>query len=130
MTRADALAVLRAEYEHQVEDLAVRLRPRFEPWGPWDDRWEEEDATAPNDLLADECRTLIASDSEAWLVLAVSKRAAAGAGQWSSPNARGMAADTIALDVLAIAYRRGWLPKAGGPAYTWRLHRLAAEARS
>jgi hypothetical protein len=131
--KAAALDMLRNAYNREIERIAEELRPRLESRelrGFTDEDCEHEDGwRAPREVLEREVGGRIArTREEALLVLAVSR----------SPHTPGMktegaAAETASVDVLRVAFARGWYrpePDESPSAATLTASEPMAEVRS
>jgi hypothetical protein len=116
ITRGDALAALAAGYRRSVEDLAERLRPRFEAGELYG--WGRPDREDPDDhhcekhplcLLENEVKATIPDFPTAYLILACSPAEAADIdGEIQLDGAKLAAAECMVIDAYRVARERGW----------------------
>lgn len=107
--KAAALDMLRNAYNREIERIAEELRPRLESRelrGYLDEDFEGEKKgrRAPREVLEREVGGRIArNEEEAHLALAVSR-----ADHTTGLTTAGAAAEAASVDVLRVAFARGW----------------------
>ncbi len=117
---ADALQVLRADYQRRVEQLAEELRSRFESgelrgWRSGDGERGRPDPRRELEDVAERHFARGAEQVRATIFLSPSapKVQAATDGDGLEITAKDLAAESAALDVLAVAKARGWVAVRG-----------------